>query len=265
MLSRHRALAIIGSCHAPLDWRKTKTRHRPQQTEVNKTPKYFALIPAAGGGTRFGGAIPKQYQLLGARTMLEHAVEAMLGDQRIERVLIVVAPNDGRWARIGFDRRVAVATVGGESRAESVRNGLKALQGAGENDWVLVHDAARPCLTRHDLVRLLDRVGNDPVGGLLALQVADTVKRGVDFRVEQTLRRDETWLAMTPQMFRIGALKRALDTHAKTHEVTDESAAMERMGLKPLLIAASPTNIKVTTRGDFTIAEAILRSQGRVK
>ena len=232
---------------------------------MNKAPRYFALIPAAGGGTRFGGAVPKQYQLLGARTMLEHAVEAMLGDQRIERVLIVVAPSDGRWARIGFDRRVAVATVGGESRAESVRNGLRVLPGANENDWVLVHDAARPCLTRQDLVRLLDRVGSDPIGGLLALQVTDTVKRGVDFRVEQTLRRDETWLAMTPQMFRIGTLKRALETHAKTHEVTDESAAMERMGLKPLLVPASPTNIKVTTRGDFTIAEAILRSQGRVK
>jgi len=232
---------------------------------VTKSPRYFALIPAAGGGTRFGGAIPKQYQMLGARTMLEHAVEAMLGDQRIERVLIVVAPSDGRWARIGFDRRVAVATVGGESRAESVRNGLKALPGAADNDWVLVHDAARPCLTRQDLVRLLDRVGNDPIGGLLALQVTDTVKRGIEFRVEQTLRRDETWLAMTPQLFRVGTLKKALEAHAKTHEVTDESAAIERMGLKPLLVAASPTNIKVTTRGDFTIAEAILRSQGRVK
>jgi len=108
-------------------------------------------------------------------------------------------------------------------------------------------------------------VGSDPVGGLLALQVTDTVKRGVDLRVEQTLRREETWLAMTPQMFRVGALKGALEAHAATHEVTDESAAMERLGSKPMLVAASPTNIKVTTRGDFTIAEAILRSQGRVK
>lgn len=232
---------------------------------MSQQPKYFAVVPAAGGGTRFGGAVPKQYQMLGSRTMLEHAVDALLGDQRITQVLVVVSPTDGRWARIAFDRRVAVATVGGESRAESVRNGLKVLQDASERDWVLVHDAARPCLTRNDLVRLLDRVGNDPIGGLLALQVTDTVKRGVDYRVEQTLRRDETWLAQTPQMFRLGELRRALETHSKTHEVTDESAAIERMGLKPLLVSSSPTNIKVTTRGDWTIAEAILRGQGRIK
>jgi len=226
-----------------------------------------ALIPAAGYSVRFGGTTLKQYAHVMGQPVIAHSIEAVKRHPAVVSLTVALAPDDGIYDELVAPRYPDVFTAtGGDSRARTVLNVLAAiLQRNPSSEWVLVHDAARPCLTRQDLVRLLDRVGSDPIGGLLALQVTDTVKRGVDFRVEQTLRREETWLAMTPQMFRVGALRKALETHAKTHEVTDESAAMERMGLKPLLVAASPTNIKVTTRGDFTIAEAILRSQGRVK
>lgn len=205
--------------------------------------------------------MPKQYQMLGARTMLEHAVEAVLGDQRIERVLIVVAPSDGRWARIGFDRRVAVATVGGDSRAESVRNGLKVLPGVADNDWVLVHDAARCLITPELIDRLIDSCGKDEVGGLLAHPLADTLKIGEDGRVAGTIDRGDKWQAQTPQMFRLGMLRQALE--AAGDEVTDESSAIEKMGLKPLLVEAGAQNFKVTYPEDFAMAEAVLRGRAR--
>lgn len=238
-------------------------RRTTDHAEVNKAPKYFALIPAAGGGTRFGGAVPKQYQLLGARTMLEHSVEAMLGDQRVERVLIVVAPSDGRWARIGFDRRVAVATVGGETRAESVRNGLKVLPGASDSDWVLVHDAARPCLAAAQLAKLVNEAGDEDSGGLLAVPLADTLKRGEDRRVALTLDRASLWCAQTPQLFRVGSLRAALSGKALA-EVTDEASAMERAGHAPRLVEGVSTNLKVTTIDDLMLARAVLAAQGRL-
>lgn len=224
--------------------------------------RVLALIPAAGTGSRVGAVTPKQYVRLVHKTMLEHAIDAVLADARIARALVAVAPQDQRWPALPLDPRARCAPVGGASRAASVRNGLAALEAASD-DWVLVHDAARPCLTGRELARLLDAVRDDEVGGLLALPVADTLKRARDQRVVETVDRRALWRALTPQVFRAGVLARALDGVASLDSVTDEAAAIEGLGLRPLLVPGEATNIKVTTAADWPLAEAILTAQGR--
>jgi 2-C-methyl-D-erythritol 4-phosphate cytidylyltransferase len=226
--------------------------------------RVLALIPAAGTGSRAGAITPKQYVRLGDRTMLEHAIEAVLADSRVSRVLVAVAPQDQRWPALSLDARARCAPVGGASRAASVRNGLAALKPSND-DWVLVHDAARPCLTSAELARLLDAVQEDDVGGLLALPVADTLKRARDHRVVETVDRRSLWRALTPQIFRARVLSRALDGAASLDSVTDEAAAVEGLGMRPLLVPGDATNIKVTTAADWPLAEAILTAQGRMR
>lgn len=228
-------------------------------------PRLHALIPAAGSGSRFGADLPKQYLPLGRATMLEHAVEALLVEERIERVVVVVAPEDRQADALRFDARVQVAPVGGASRAASVRAGLDALRvTAADEDWVLVHDAARPCLSREDLAALIERVDDDPVGGLLAVPLADTLKRGTGERVAATLDRANLWRAATPQMFRLRLLCEALDAPGMLDAATDEASAVERRGHAPLLVACHATNLKVTTADDLPLARAILDLQGRL-
>lgn len=211
-----------------------------------------------------GGELPKQYAALGRKTMLEHAVDALLAEERIESVLIVVAPDDARWARLTFDRRVAIATVGGATRADSVRNGLRVLAPRAQpGDCALVHDAARPCVTRAEVQRLIDTVGDSADGGLLAMPVADTIKREVDGRVAETVAREGLWRAATPQLFGLELLLRALDEAGDLAAVTDEAGAVERLGFHPCLVACASSNIKVTTPEDWALAEAILKAQGR--
>jgi 2-C-methyl-D-erythritol 4-phosphate cytidylyltransferase len=161
---------------------------------------------------------------------------------------------------------VSYAAVGGATRAESVRNGLRVLRALfsiGDDDWVLVHDAARPCLARDDLMRLITTLSSDAVGGLLATPVADTLKRAAGGRVAATVERDRLWRALTPQMFRAGLLLRALAQFAGDEALTDEAAAIERLQLRPQLVEGQSTNIKVTLPSDWPLAEAILRAQGR--
>lgn len=213
-----------------------------------------------------GGTVPKQHVRLGAQTMLEHAVDALLAAPDLELVLVVVAPDDVAHRQLTPRSRVTFAAVGGASRAESVHNGLRALRALAaieDDDWVLVHDAARPCLAREELMRLVAAVGTDAVGGLLALPVADTLKRAVDGRVAQTVARDGLWRALTPQMFRAGLLTCALSECGGDETLTDEAAAIERLQLRPRLVEGQATNIKVTVPSDWTLAEAILRAQGR--
>lgn len=228
-------------------------------------PRLHALIPAAGSGSRFGAELPKQYLPLGGAAMLEHAVAALLSDPRVVRVLVVVAPDD-RWIdALRFDTRVTVARVGGASRAASVRAGLDVLRGvATDDDWVLVHDAARPCLSREDLAALIDTVVDDPVGGLLAVPLADTLKRGEGSRVAATIDRANLWRAATPQMFRLGLLRKALDAPGMLERATDEASAVEQLGHAPRLVACHATNLKVTTADDLPLAHAILDRQGRL-
>jgi 2-C-methyl-D-erythritol 4-phosphate cytidylyltransferase len=232
-------------------------------TDMNApNPRYFALIPCAGNGSRAGTPGPKQYERVAGQPMVWHTLSAFAGVKRIARTLVVVAPGDGFFER-NPTTSALVVPCGGATRAASVANGLRELRRAGavDNDWVLVHDAAR-CLITPDLVdRLIDACGDDPVGGLLAHPLADTLKIEQDGRVASTVNRGDKWLAQTPQMFRLGMLRQALE--AAGDKVTDESSAIEAMGLKPMLVEAGAQNFKVTYPEDFTIAEAVLRSRAR--
>jgi 2-C-methyl-D-erythritol 4-phosphate cytidylyltransferase len=232
---------------------------------VPRPLRYIALIPAAGTGTRLAGEVPKQYLQLGRKTMLAHSIEALLTDARVDRVFVVVAPSDTRWESLDVDEdRVEFLPVGGASRAESVRNGLIAIAArTGDDDRVLVHDAARPCLTEEQLGRLIDAVGSDDSGGLLAVPLADTLKRGEDGRVGITLERTDLWCAQTPQLFRVASLRAALG-HGTLEAITDEASAMERTGHAPRLVPGGAGNRKVTTPEDVVLARAILGEQGRL-
>ena len=235
---------------------------------MTRVPTLHALLPAAGSGARMQSAQPKQYLQLGGRTLLEWSVAAMRADARIADVLVVVAPDDAQAGRLDLGARVRVARAGGSTRAATVRNGLRVLQesGAADDEWVLVHDAARCCLAADELAALIDAVladGDTAPGGLLALPLSDTVKRD-DGRehVAGTVDRSGLWRAATPQMFRLGVLARAFD--AAGDAVTDESSAIEALGLHPRLVAGRATNIKLTTPDDLPLATAILRAQRRI-
>ena len=221
---------------------------------------YVALIPAAGAGARMGAVAPKQYLPLAGRPMLYHSIKCMAVPP-VETVFVVLAPDDTTFAEFDwseFAGRLEPLYCGGATRRDSVHNGLVAAMAAVDaDDWVLVHDAARPCLPRADLARLIETLKDDEVGGLLALPAADTVKRATpDARVTATEDRSQLWLAQTPQMFRAGLLAQAL--HTAHGEVTDEASAVEQMGLRPRLVAGSRLNLKVTYPEDVLIAEGIL-------
>lgn len=227
----------------------------------------FSLIPAAGSGSRFAGGQPKQYARIAGKAMLWHAVRAVCVPP-VEAVFVVLAPGDRSFAAqdwSAFGDKVRPLYCGGESRRDSVYNGLVAVMDTIEaDDWILVHDAARPCLPRRDLDGLLRECEADAVGGLLALPVAETVKKaakdeaGVQ-RIAATEDRAQLWLAQTPQMFRAGLLGEAL-RRAKG-QVTDEASAIEQMGLKPRLVTGSRENLKVTFPEDLAIAEAFLAAR----
>jgi 2-C-methyl-D-erythritol 4-phosphate cytidylyltransferase len=228
----------------------------------------YALIPAAGSGSRIPGNEPKQYRSLGGRPMLWHAIRAVCVPP-VASVFVVLAANDRFFAThdwSAFAGFLEPLYCGGQTRRDSVYNGLVATRGALDaDDWMLVHDAARPCLPRADLDALVRECEADAIGGILALPVADTVKSaakdeaGVQ-RIAATQDRSQLWLAQTPQMFRAGLLGQALQRSAAT--VTDEAAAIEALGLKPRLVAGSRENLKVTYPEDIAIAEAILAQRG---
>jgi 2-C-methyl-D-erythritol 4-phosphate cytidylyltransferase len=225
--------------------------------------RYFALLPAAGIGARMGSKGPKQYLNLAGRTMLWHAIHAFEAVEAISRTYVVLASDDCHWG--GHDwsglGKLSVLRCGGATRAETVLNGLRAVAGeVARDDWMLVHDAARPCLSPGLLGRLLDELADDPVGGILAAPVADTLKRaGDDGRILETVPRERLWGAQTPQMFRHGLLLKALE-HAGTG-VTDEASAVEAMGLSPQLVESDLTNLKVTWPRDIEVAEWLLAKQ----
>ena len=227
--------------------------------------RFHAVVPCAGRGTRAGAAEAKQYVALLGVPMVAHTLAALAGVARLERIVVVVAPDDAGFAqRVTLpDPRFEVARCGGASRAASVAAGLAELArgGADAADWVLVHDAAR-CLVRAVWIdALIDACRDDDVGGLLACPVADTLKQEHDGRVAETVSRDQLWQAQTPQMFRLGMLAEAL---AKAGDsVTDEAGAIETMGLSPRLVAAPAENFKVTHAADFDVAAAILQARSR--
>lgn len=209
-----------------------------------------------------GAAIAKQYLPLRGRPLLAHALEPLLACARIDAVVLVVAGDDSRWRELVPEDARLLTVVGGALRRDSVMNGLERLADrAAEDDWVLVHDAARPCLSGVELESLFEALAGDPVGGLLAVPLADTLKAADETgRVAATVPREGLWRALTPQMFRYGLLRQALAaTVAAGVVITDEAAAIEHAGHRPVLVQGRAANLKVTGPGDLALAEAILR------
>lgn len=219
-----------------------------------------ALIPCAGSGSRMTGDVPKQYRIVAGAAVVAHTVRAFLDCASVDDVCVVVQRDDTLAGEaLGDEARVRVVPVGGPTRAESVAAGLRWLlkAGADAGDWVLVHDAARCCITPQAITRLIDACASDPVGGLLALPLPDTLKRAdAGARVDTTLPREGLWLAQTPQMFRLGML---LDALGAAPAVTDEASAIEAAGMHPRLVPGGAANFKVTYVEDLETAAAILR------
>ena len=218
----------------------------------------WAVVPAAGVGSRMGDGLPKQYLQLAGCTVLEHSLRALLNCQRLAAVVVALHPQDDRAARLPVlsDPRVQRVS-GGAERSDSVQAGLTALGArAAPDDWVLVHDAARPCLLGQDIALLIDRVTATGTGGLLAEAIVDTVKQaGADALVERTLDRSRLWRAQTPQMFRLGQLRQALERADREGlAITDEASAMELAGYPVQLVPGPARNLKVTRPADLRLA-----------
>src|SRR5262245_43673912 len=226
--------------------------------------RYWLVMPAAGAGRRFGERTPKQYAPLHGRTVIEWALAPFLQDGRCAGVVVVIASDDTSWPRVA--ERISPVTIapGGGERSESVRSGLQALnRKAQPSDWVLVHDAARPCLTAADRDRLITELSEHAVGGLLAQPASDTLKRAAaDRTITETVDRAGLWRAATPQMFRYGRLCEALDRAlAGKRYPTDEAQAVEWLGDRPKVVECSVANLKVTSPQDLALAEALLAAR----
>ncbi|MCG6933957.1 MAG: 2-C-methyl-D-erythritol 4-phosphate cytidylyltransferase [Gallionella sp.] len=220
--------------------------------------EFHALVPAAGSGARMGQELPKQYLPLAGQPMIAHALNTLCASPDISTVFVVLAPGDELfhnhdWSRFGD--KLQTLYCGGELRSDTVRNGLIASE-LEPDDWVLVHDAARPCLTQAHLARLIADLRNDEVGGILAIPAADTLKRADEHqRILRTENREQLWQAQTPQMFRAGLLAQALQ---QAGSFTDESSAVEALGLQPKLVIGDTSNFKVTYPQDMLLAELLL-------
>ncbi|HET9693764.1 MAG TPA: 2-C-methyl-D-erythritol 4-phosphate cytidylyltransferase [Steroidobacteraceae bacterium] len=225
----------------------------------------WAVVPAAGQGSRFGAVVPKQYAPMLGSPLLGWTLRALLAEESLAGIVVALADDDQHWAGLDESRHPRILTCpGGVRRELSVASALAALAGrAADTDWVLVHDAARPCLRHDDLQALFSELAADPVGGLLAIPVSDTLKRADGAAcIAETVSRDELWRALTPQMFRFGLLQRALALCIERgRTVTDEASAIECLGLRPRLVRGHADNIKVTNPEDATLAAAILRAR----
>ena len=225
--------------------------------------EFHALVPAAGFGARMEQDLPKQYLPLAGQPMIAHALDTLCASPEITTVFVVLAPEDTLfhsydWSRFGD--KLQPLFCGGEKRSDTVLNGLIASE-LEPDDWVLVHDAARPCLTQALLAKLIAELRDDAVGGILAVPVADTLKRADDNdRILRTESRQQLWQAQTPQMFRSGLLTQALQ---QSKDVTDEASAIEALGLQPKLVLGEPTNFKVTYPQDMLLADLLLTQRGK--
>ena len=221
-------------------------------------PRFIALIPAAGVGARMGTTVPKQYAELLGKPMLEHVMDTFVDCEQIHQIFVVVSSDDAYIEDIPAKPRTQILRCGGPTRQASVTNGLLDMQSQVDaNDWVLVHDAARPGLTVALINKLIAAVKDDPVGGLLAMPVVDTIKRSdAHGHADHTVSREYLWAAQTPQMFKHAQLLSALQSGS---HVTDEASAMEALGLKPTLVEGSPRNFKVTLPHDVLLAELYIK------
>jgi 2-C-methyl-D-erythritol 4-phosphate cytidylyltransferase len=225
------------------------------------SPVFWCVVPAAGRGTRVGGDCPKQYLPLAGRALMLHTLERLAAHPRVAGLLVTLSASDAHWPAVdAMHGKPVLTAIGGAERSDSVLAGLDALPDAvGADDFVLVHDAARPCVRQADISRLMDRC-TVADGGLLGAPLRDTLKRANDAsRSMATEPRDERWRAFTPQMFRRGQLSAALrDASARGVKISDEAMAMEQAGFAPLLVEGAEDNIKVTTAADFALAEFLL-------
>ncbi|HEY5602000.1 MAG TPA: 2-C-methyl-D-erythritol 4-phosphate cytidylyltransferase [Gammaproteobacteria bacterium] len=233
---------------------------------MSSTISNWAVVPAAGSGSRMATDVPKQYLHIHGRTILEHTIERLLSHPRIDGAVVAIAADDGRWDKLQFQtHKPIIKTLGGKERCHSVKNALYELTRRGaDRDWVLVHDAARPCLRHEDLDRLFKQLSDHMVGGLLAFPVKDTMKRGDEKqRVIETVDRDRLWHALTPQMFRLHLLRDALNNAINDgFLVTDEASAVEHAGYQPKLVEGHADNIKITTPEDLALAAFYLSNIG---
>ena len=233
---------------------------------MKQEKRYWAVVPAAGVGKRMGAEVPKQYLQLNGKTILEHTVIRIARHPRIEAVVVVTSKEDDAFSRLSWPSDCKVFnTYGGAERCHSVLNGLHFIEPhGGVDDWVLVHDAARPCILERDISRLIDQANEQ--GGILALPMADTVKRAdTQQRICETVDRSTLWRALTPQMFPLQALAKALH-HAINNDflVTDEASAMEYAGVRPQLVEGEASNIKITTPSDLDYAAFVMQQQEKL-
>ncbi len=227
--------------------------------------KLWAVVPAAGIGTRTGGETPKQYREVNGKKVIEHILERLAMHPRIAGIVVAISSGDSHWKTVTLpDSTAVVAVEGGAERHHSVLNALHRLsQMIAADDWVLVHDAARPCIRQDDIDNLINSVIDHPVGGILGVPVSDTMKRvNETHQIVETVSRTGLWHAQTPQMFRLAALTAAIEHAMQTHApITDEAGAMELQGLTPLMVEGHRDNIKITEPDDFMHAALYLQHQ----
>lgn len=229
-----------------------------------QTTAYWIVVPAAGVGARMGANCPKQYLSLAGKTVLEHTLDRLLRVPDIAGIYLVLGESDGYWDQLPIAQHDRIRRVtGGTERCNSVLNALQQIQeNANPNDWVLVHDAARPCVHVQSILDLIAQVKHHPVGGILGVPVSDTLKRATDFIIDATVDRRVLWQAQTPQMFRLGLLHDCLLRGlAEEKLITDESSAVEAYGHQPLIVQGRSDNIKITRPEDLAIAAMLLQQQ----
>lgn len=234
---------------------------------MSEAANRWVVIPAAGTGKRMGAAIPKQYLPLCGRAVIDHTIERLLLHPAIDGMYVVLGEQDAWWSQTAYaDHPDLVCVNGGKERCHSVLNALDTLaERAKPDDWILVHDAARPCVRRADIDRLIQQVEQYPQGGLLGMPVRDTMKRtNHQAQISETVDRNQLWHAFTPQMFRFARLHHAMRGALQVGcQVTDEASAVEWAGDKPLMVEGSPDNLKITRPEDLTLAEFFLSAQSR--
>ncbi len=230
---------------------------------MTESVKLWAVVPAAGVGKRMQADRPKQYLPLAGKTVLEQTLTRLLEADVFSAVVVAISKEDPYWPELEVSRHERVITAtGGKERADSVLSALKSLrENASDNDWVLVHDAARPCLTSSDIHLLIDKLKDDDIGGILALSSHDTLKNVDGVNIIETIDRSAIWRALTPQMFRYGMLKQALEEAEGNPAVTDEASALEMQGLQPKIVEGRPDNIKITRPEDLALAQFYMEHQ----
>ncbi len=225
--------------------------------------KFWGVVPAAGVGKRMQADRPKQYLELAGKTVIEQTLLRLLQANVFETIAVAISQEDPYWPELDISRHEKILTAaGGKERADSVLSALKSIKDkASDKDWVLVHDAARPCITSADIQHLITSLVNDDVGGILALSSHDTLKNVQHGRIAGTLDRTHIWRALTPQMFRYGLLKTALEAAEGNPAITDEASALELKGLQPKIVEGRPDNIKITRPEDLLLAQFYLEQQ----